>query len=63
MVEFTLPKNSRVTEGKSWPPRAGAKGAREYRIYRWDPDTGTNPRMDTYQVDTSTTAGRWCSTR
>jgi succinate dehydrogenase / fumarate reductase iron-sulfur subunit len=53
MVEFTLPKNSKVTEGKAWPPHAGAKAAREYRIYRWDPDTAANPRIDTYQVDTT----------
>ena len=25
---------------------------REYRIYRWDPDDGKNPRIDTYYVDT-----------
>jgi succinate dehydrogenase / fumarate reductase iron-sulfur subunit len=51
MVEFTLPKNSRVTEGKTWPAPEGAKNLREYRIYRWNPEDGKNPRMDTYQVD------------
>ena len=52
MVEFTLPKNSRVTEGKVWPPTpAGARNLREYRIYRYDPDTGGNPRFDNYSVD------------
>jgi succinate dehydrogenase / fumarate reductase, iron-sulfur subunit len=51
MVEFTLPKNSKVTEGKTWPAQAGARTLREYRIYRWNPDDGHNPRMDTYQVD------------
>jgi succinate dehydrogenase / fumarate reductase iron-sulfur subunit len=54
MVEFTLPRNSKVTEGKVWPPRPkvqGSKGTREYRVYRWDPDTGANPRIDTYTVD------------
>ncbi len=25
---------------------------REYRIYRWNPDDGQNPHMDTYYVDT-----------
>jgi succinate dehydrogenase / fumarate reductase iron-sulfur subunit len=52
MVELTLPKNSKVGEGKKWPAPAGAKETREYRIYRWNPDDGQNPRMDTYQVDT-----------
>jgi len=51
MVEFTLPKNSTVTEGKAWPAPAGARSLREYRIYRWNPDDGRNPRLDTYQVD------------
>lgn len=51
MVELTLPKNSQVTEGKVWPKPANAKRTTEFRIYRWDPDTGENPRMDTYFVD------------
>jgi succinate dehydrogenase / fumarate reductase, iron-sulfur subunit len=51
MVEFTLPKNSTVTEGKVWPAPAGARNVREYRIYRWNPDDGHNPRLDTYRVD------------
>jgi succinate dehydrogenase / fumarate reductase iron-sulfur subunit len=51
MVEFTLPKNSKVTEGKAWPALAGAQKLREYRIYRWNPDDSQNPRLDTYQVD------------
>ncbi|WP_127524325.1 succinate dehydrogenase iron-sulfur subunit [Mesorhizobium sp. Z1-4] len=52
MVELTLPKNSRVTEGKVWPKPDGASNLREYRIYRWSPDDGNNPRVDTYYVDT-----------
>jgi succinate dehydrogenase / fumarate reductase iron-sulfur subunit len=51
MAEFTLPKNSRVTQGKTWPRPQGAKTVTEFRIYRYDPDTGANPRIDTYFVD------------
>ncbi|WP_342363556.1 succinate dehydrogenase iron-sulfur subunit [Terrarubrum flagellatum] len=51
MAEFALPKNSRVTEGKSWPKPAGAKTTTEFRVYRWNPDDGANPRIDTYHVD------------
>ena len=39
MVQFTLPKNSKVRQGKAWnPPPSGAKEGRwrEYRIYRFD---------------------------
>jgi len=52
MVEFALPKNSKVTEGKTWPKPAGASETREYRIYRWNPDDVKNPQVDTYYVDT-----------
>jgi succinate dehydrogenase / fumarate reductase, iron-sulfur subunit len=51
MVQFTLPKNSRVVVGKTWPRPAGAKSVREFKIYRWDPDGASNPRLDTYFVD------------
>ena len=51
MVELALPKNSQVTEGKVWPKPAGAKNVREYRVYRWSPDDGANPRIDTYYID------------
>ena len=40
MVQFTLPKNSKVTTGKAWnPPPEGTQVGRwrEYRIYRFDP--------------------------
>ena len=52
MVELTLPKNSKVSEGKVWPKPEGASNLREYRIYRWSPDDGDNPQVDTYYVDT-----------
>jgi succinate dehydrogenase / fumarate reductase, iron-sulfur subunit len=51
MVEFTLPKNSKVTPGKAWPALLRAGELREYQVYRWNPDDGGNPRLDTYQVD------------
>ena len=52
MAVFTLPKNSKVTEGKTWAYPTGAQDVREFRIYRWNPDDGQNPRLDTYYVDT-----------
>jgi succinate dehydrogenase iron-sulfur subunit len=51
MATFTLPKNSKIKEGKTWPKPAGAKRLTEFRIYRWNPDDGQNPRIDTYFVD------------
>jgi succinate dehydrogenase / fumarate reductase iron-sulfur subunit len=51
MVELALPKNSRVVDGKRHPAPAGAKNVRTFKIYRWDPDTGANPRVDSYDID------------
>src|SRR6201995_1284780 len=51
MVEFNLPANSRIGHGQSFPAPAGSKQAREFRIYRWNPDDGHNPRMDSYNID------------
>ncbi|MEL6768030.1 MAG: succinate dehydrogenase iron-sulfur subunit [Pseudomonadota bacterium] len=51
MVELALPKNSQIKVGKTWPKPDGAKDPREFRVYRWDPDTGDNPRVDSYTID------------
>jgi succinate dehydrogenase / fumarate reductase, iron-sulfur subunit len=51
MAELTLPKNSRIMPGKTWPKPAGATRLKEFRVYRYDPDSGENPRLDTYFVD------------
>ena len=51
MVQLTLPKNSRMTVGKTWPKPEGATNIRTFNIYRWNPDDGKNPRLDTYFVD------------
>jgi succinate dehydrogenase / fumarate reductase iron-sulfur subunit len=50
MVEFTLPRNSQVKTGKTWP-RPQGKRLREFRVYRWNPEDGENPRLDTYTLD------------
>jgi succinate dehydrogenase / fumarate reductase, iron-sulfur subunit len=51
MAEFTLPRNSRVMQGRAAKATADAKRAKEFKIYRWDPDAGENPRLDTYEID------------
>jgi succinate dehydrogenase / fumarate reductase iron-sulfur subunit len=51
MVQLTLPKNSRITEGKTWKRPSGARQVTAFRIYRWNPEDAANPRMDTYFVD------------
>ncbi|MEZ5998820.1 MAG: succinate dehydrogenase iron-sulfur subunit [Hyphomonas sp.] len=51
MVQLTLPKGSQPKKGKTWPKPQGAKNLREFRIYRYNPEEGGNPRWDTYWVD------------
>jgi succinate dehydrogenase / fumarate reductase iron-sulfur subunit len=51
MAEFTLPSNSKVGTGTTYPAAAGAKRVKNFKIYRWNPEDGQNPRLDTYQVD------------
>ena len=50
MAQFKLPANSVIGKGKTYYA-AGAKNIKRFHIYRWDPDSGENPRMDTYEVD------------
>ena len=51
MVAFTLPRNSRITNGRTFKAPPGARSVRAFRIYRWSPDEGQNPRTDTYEID------------
>ena len=51
MVEFALPKHSRITAGQHHPAPAGATNVKTFKIYRYDPDNPDNPRLDTYDVD------------
>ena len=51
MVQLRLPKNSRMSVGKTWPKPDGATNLKTFRIYRWSPEDGANPRIDTYFVD------------
>lgn len=51
MLQLRLPKNSRIQDGHVFRSAEGAKNVKTIRLYRWDPDAGENPRLDSYQVD------------
>jgi succinate dehydrogenase / fumarate reductase iron-sulfur subunit len=51
MAELTLPATSRPQPGKTFKGPEGAKRIKAFKIYRWDPDVGGNPRLDTYEID------------
>ncbi|NQW10652.1 MAG: succinate dehydrogenase iron-sulfur subunit, partial [Alphaproteobacteria bacterium] len=56
MAEFTLPANSKVKIGDTYKAPDGATRVKRFKIYRYDPDKGANPRLDTYEIDLDTTA-------
>jgi succinate dehydrogenase / fumarate reductase iron-sulfur subunit len=51
VAEFTLPKNSKIQPGRRFPAPVGAKRVRSFKVYRWNPEDGRNPSVDTYEVD------------
>jgi succinate dehydrogenase / fumarate reductase, iron-sulfur subunit len=51
MAEFTLPKNSKVKKNGKVHLAEGAAKARRFNVYRYDPDSGENPRMDRFDID------------
>ena len=51
MAQLTLPANSRIRKGRTWPAPEGVKKLKTFRIYRWDPDSDETPRIDAYTID------------
>jgi succinate dehydrogenase / fumarate reductase iron-sulfur subunit len=51
MLQFRLPKESRPQPGQTFPAPQGAKRVRKFHLYRWDPDAGQQPLVDTYELD------------
>ena len=57
LKRFPIPRNfgvtpeSRIVRGKAWPASAGAVRVKKFEIYRYDPDSRENPRIDTFEVD------------
>jgi succinate dehydrogenase / fumarate reductase iron-sulfur subunit len=54
MTQFRLPANSRVRPGRVHAAPAGARATKRFRIYRFDPESGENPRTDVFEVDLET---------
>src|SRR5665809_9692 len=51
MPLISLPKNSRVQDGKAHAAPTGAKKPRRFTVYRYDPEAGGNPRVDSFELD------------
>jgi len=51
MASFTLPANSKIKgQGKHHKAATGGK-VKKFTVYRYDPDSGENPRYDTFEID------------
>jgi succinate dehydrogenase / fumarate reductase iron-sulfur subunit len=54
VVSFSLPRGSEIVEGKTWSTKIEEPGQElRLRIYRWNPDDNSSPRIDTYSIDRS----------
>ncbi|MBM4196166.1 MAG: succinate dehydrogenase iron-sulfur subunit [Gammaproteobacteria bacterium] len=51
MAEFRLPANSRIQPGRRFPIAAGTSRVRTFHVYRFDPASGENPRVDSFEID------------
>ena len=52
MAEFALPANSVIRKtGEVHKAPAGAEQVKRFKVYRYDPDSGENPRYDTFEID------------
>ena len=51
MVEFSLPRNSKVSEGNFYLSEHKSNDLKKLKIYRWDPEKKENPRIDTYEIN------------
>jgi len=50
MAEFRLPKNSVIQKGKTFAASGGSR-VKKFKIYRYDPDSGENPRYDNFEIN------------
>jgi succinate dehydrogenase / fumarate reductase, iron-sulfur subunit len=51
IINFKVTPESRIERGRTWSAPAGAMRTKAFEIYRYDPDSGTNPHLDTFHVD------------
>ena len=51
MAQFSLPQNSKIEIGKYYKDETKSKNLKKVNVYRWDPSTKQNPRVDTFEVD------------
>ncbi len=53
MVQFTLPRNSKINKGLVYKKKHNNHISINLKVYRWDPEENNNPRIDSYEIDKS----------
>ena len=53
MVEFSLPKGSKVNKSGKTHNGVESETNKEFKIYRYNPDLEENPRLDTFNISTN----------
>jgi len=51
MVQFVLPKNSKIKKGIFHKTKKPLDDTLKFEIYRWDPEKNENPKIDTFEVN------------
>ena len=51
MANFTLPANSKIGRNGTAYRVSGATRVKRFTVYRYDPDSGQNPRYDSFEID------------
>jgi succinate dehydrogenase / fumarate reductase iron-sulfur subunit len=57
LKRFPVPRNlgvapqSRIERGRTWTAPGGAIRVKVLEVYRYDPDSERNPRLDTFEID------------
>ena len=50
MATFTLPKNSKINAAGKVHKASGGR-VKSFKVYRYDPDSGQNPRYDKFEIN------------
>ena len=50
MAKFSLPSNSKIVKGEYYEDKTGSNHVKKVNVYRWNPDDGKNPRIDTLKM-------------
>ena len=51
MLELRLAPESRPVAGQKFPADKNVSNVKTFHVYRWNPDSGENPRIDSYEID------------